>query len=64
MKKAMFIFNVMISAIFAGSMFTYTIYSLIVAGFHNWHIAFIALCILSIALVKGSVRDLIAELKK
>ena len=64
MKKLMFISNVLISAIFAGSIFTYTIGSLIMAGWHSWHIAFIALFMLSIALVKGSVRELIAELKK
>lgn len=64
MKKLMFISNVIISAILAGLAISYTIGSLIMAGWQSWHVAFIALCLLAIALVKSSVRELIAELKK
>lgn len=64
MKKAMYLFNVILTAILAGCVLTYTIGSLIQAGWHSWHIAFIALCLLAICLVRISVRELIAELKK
>ena len=64
MKKLMFISSVIISAIFASSIFTYTIGSLIKAGWHSYHIAFIALCMLAILLVKNSICELKSELKK
>lgn len=58
MKKLMFICNVIFSAILAGLAISYTIGSLIQAGWHNWHIAFIAISLLTIALVKISVKEL------
>ena len=64
MKKLMFIFNLILSAIIAGLTFTYTIGSLIIAGVQSWHIAFIALCILTVALVRMSVKELVEEIKK
>lgn len=64
MKKLMFISNVIFSAILAGLAISYTIGSLIKAGWQSWHIAFVAISLLTIALVRISVRGLIAELKK
>ena len=60
MKKLMFISNVIFSATLAGLAISYTIGSLIKAGWQSWHIAFIAISLLTIALVKNSV----CELKK
>lgn len=60
MKKAMFILQVIFSAILAGCAISYTIGSLIIAGLQSWHIAFIAISLSTIALVKNSV----CELKK
>lgn len=58
MKKLMFISNVIFSAILAGLAISYTIGSLIMAGWHSWHIAFIAISLLTIALVRMSVSEL------
>lgn len=58
MKKLMFISNVILSAILAGLAISYTIGSLIMAGWQSWHIAFIAISLLTIALVKISVKEL------
>ena len=63
MKKLMFIFNVIGSAILAGLVITYTIGSLIKAGWQSWHIAFIALSLLTIALVRMSIREYRNEMK-
>lgn len=64
MKKAMFILQVIFSAILAGLVITYTIGSLFQAGWQSWHIAFIALCILTVALMRMSVKELVEEIKK
>lgn len=58
MKKLMFICNVIFSAILAGLVISYTIGSLIRAGWQSWHIAFIAMSLLSICLVKISAKEL------
>lgn len=58
MKKAMFIFNVVITASLAVVAVSYTIGSLIKAGWHNWHVGMIAICLLAFSLVKDSVREL------
>lgn len=58
MKKLMFICNVIFSAILAGLVISYTIGSLIMAGWQSWHIAFIAMSLLTIALVKISIKEL------
>lgn len=63
MKKLMFIFNVIGSAILAGLVISYTIGSLIMAGWQSWHIAFIALSLLTIALVRMSIREYRNEMK-
>ena len=63
MKKLMFICNVIGSAILAGLVISYTIGSLIMAGWQNWHIAFIALSLLTIALVRMSIREYRNEMK-
>ena len=64
MKKLMFISNVIFSAILAGLAISYTIGSLIMAGWQSWHIAFVAICLLTIALVKISINELKNELSK
>jgi hypothetical protein len=64
MKKLMFICNVIFSAILAVLVISYTIGSLIKAGWQSWHIAFIAMSLLAIALVRISVRELVEEIKK
>ena len=58
MKKLMFISNVIFSAILAGLAISYTIGSLVMAGWQSWHIAFVVISLLSIALVCTSVREL------
>lgn len=58
MKKLMFISNVIFSAILAGGAISYTIISLIQVGLQSWHVAFVAMCLLSICLVRISVREL------
>ena len=63
MKKLMFISNVIGSAILAGLVISYTIGSLIVAGWQSWHIAFIALSLLTISLVRMSIREYRNEMK-
>lgn len=58
MKKLMFISNVIFSAILAGCAISYTILSLIQVGWQSWHVAFLAISLLTIALVRMSVREL------
>ena len=58
MKKLMFICNVIFSAILAGLAISYTIGSLVMAGWQSWHVAFIAISLLTIALVRISIIEL------
>ena len=64
MKKLMFILNVIFSAILAGCTISYTILSLIQVGWQSWHVAVVAISLLTIALVKISINELKNELSK
>lgn len=64
MKKLMFISNVIFSAILAGCAISYTILSLIQVGWQSWHVAVVAISLLTIALLKISINELKNELSK
>ena len=59
MKKLMFISNVIFSAILAGLAISYTIGSIIMAGWQSWHIGFVAIAIISVLMLVLAVKDAI-----